>query len=77
VSEKTIYRWVEQKGLPAFRINKQYRFNQAELLEWAAAGRTNISLELLREPESASLPLPDPVHGELQIRPEMAVLSAF
>jgi PTS system nitrogen regulatory IIA component len=63
VSEKTIYRWVEQKGLPAFRINKQFRFNQAELLEWAAAGRTNISPELLREPESGSLPLPDPVQA--------------
>jgi nitrogen PTS system EIIA component len=63
VSEKTIYRWVEQKGLPAFRINKQFRFSQAELLEWAAAGRTNISPELLREPESGSLPLPDPVQA--------------
>jgi nitrogen PTS system EIIA component len=63
VSEKTIYRWVEQKGLPAYRINKQFRFNQTELFEWAAAGRTNISPDLLREPESGSAPLPDPVQA--------------
>jgi PTS system nitrogen regulatory IIA component len=63
VSEKTIYRWVDQKGLPAYRINKQFRFNQTELLEWAAAGRTNISPNLLCEPDSGSVPLPDPVQA--------------
>jgi nitrogen PTS system EIIA component len=63
VSEKTIYRWVEQKGLPAYRINKQFRFNQTELIEWAAAGRTNMSPDLLHEPESGSIPLPDPVQA--------------
>jgi nitrogen PTS system EIIA component len=63
VSEKTIYRWVEQKGLPAYRINKQFRFNQTELFEWAAAGKANITPDLLREPESGSAPLPDPVQA--------------
>jgi PTS system nitrogen regulatory IIA component len=63
VSEKTIYRWVDQKGLPAYRINKQFRFNQTELLEWAAAGRTNISFDLMREPESGPVHLPDPVQA--------------
>jgi PTS system nitrogen regulatory IIA component len=63
VSEKTIYRWVEQKGLPAYRINKQFRFNQTELIEWAAAGRTNMSADLLKEPESGLEPLPDPVQA--------------
>jgi nitrogen PTS system EIIA component len=63
VSEKTIYRWVEQKGLPAYRINKQFRFNQTELVEWAAAGRTSISPDLLREPESGLEPLPDTVQA--------------
>ena len=63
VSEKTIYRWIEQKGLPAYRINKQFRFNQTELLEWAAAGRTGISPEFLRQPESGTEELPDPVQA--------------
>ncbi len=63
VSEKTIYRWIEQKDLPAYRINKQFRFNQTELFEWAAAGRTNITPDLLREPDSGAIPLPDPVQA--------------
>ena len=63
VSEKTIYRWIEQKNLPAYRINKQFRFNQTELLEWAAAGRTSFSPDLLGEQESGSAPLPDPIQA--------------
>jgi len=63
VSEKTIYRWIEKKGLPAYRINKQFRFNQTELLEWAAAGRTGISPELLSQAESETEELPDPVQA--------------
>lgn len=35
VSENTIYRWIEERGLPAYRVNESYRFNEAELLEWA------------------------------------------
>jgi nitrogen PTS system EIIA component len=35
VSEKTIYRWIEEKLIPAYQVNQSYRFNQAELLEWA------------------------------------------
>jgi PTS system nitrogen regulatory IIA component len=35
VSEKTIYRWIEERGIPAYRVNESYRFNEAELLEWA------------------------------------------
>ena len=63
VSEKTIYRWVEQKGLPAYRINKQFRFNRTELLEWAAAGRTSLSPGILRQPETGEEHLPDPVQA--------------
>jgi PTS system nitrogen regulatory IIA component len=35
VSENTIYRWIEERRIPAHRINETYCFNQAELLEWA------------------------------------------
>ncbi len=60
VSEKTIYRWIEQDGLPAFRINKQYRFNRTEILEWATARKVNASPQLLREPDGDdAAPLPD------------------
>lgn len=56
VSEKTIYRWVKQGKLPAYRVNEQYRFNRAELLEWATAQRVNVSAEIFVEPVSGSPP---------------------
>ena len=51
LSEKTIYRWVKEGKLPAYRVNDQYRFNRAELLEWATARRINVSPEIFAEPE--------------------------
>lgn len=58
VSEKTIYRWISQGVLPAYRINDQYRFNRAELLEWATSRRMNVSAEVFDEPESNAAPIP-------------------
>jgi PTS system nitrogen regulatory IIA component len=58
VSEKTIYRWIKQNRLPAFRINEQYRFNRAELLEWATAQRINVSADIFGEPEKGKVPIP-------------------
>lgn len=56
VSEKTIYRWIAQKGLPVHRVNEQYRLNRAELLEWASAQRISVSPKMLEEPEDAFIP---------------------
>ena len=54
VNEKTVYRWVQQAALPGYRVNNQYRFNRAELLEWATANKIKVSVELFQEPESAA-----------------------
>ncbi len=54
VSEKTVYRLVAQRKLPAYRVNEQLRFNRAELLEWASANKAQVSPELFAEPESAA-----------------------
>src|SRR5262245_1238039 len=56
ISEKTIYRWISQGSLPAYRVNEQYRFNRAELLEWATARKINVSPEIFAEPEPSSGP---------------------
>lgn len=56
VSEKTIYRWVTQAKLPFHRINNQYRFNRAELLEWATANRMPLSPRIMEEPEDTFIP---------------------
>jgi len=58
VSEKTIYRWIKEGRLPAYRVAEQYRFNRAELLEWATARRINVSPEIFEEPEGNQVVLP-------------------
>jgi nitrogen PTS system EIIA component len=58
ISEKTVYRWITQGSLPAYRVNDQYRFTRAELLEWATSRRINVSAEIFEEIEASSIPLP-------------------
>lgn len=57
VTEKTIYRWLKQGSLPAYRVSNHYRFNRAELLEWATSRQINVSADLFREPNNAQIPL--------------------
>jgi PTS system nitrogen regulatory IIA component len=58
MSEKTIYRWIKQKTIPVYRINEQFRFNRAEILEWATSRRIQVSPEIFRETVPSSIPLP-------------------
>jgi nitrogen PTS system EIIA component len=58
VSEKTIYRWIKQQTIPAYRVQDQYRFNRAEILEWATSRRLNVSSEIFAEPEAEGQPVP-------------------
>lgn len=58
VSEKSIYRWIKQDIVPAYKINGCYRFSRAALLEWATSRRMGVTAEALSEPESELLPLP-------------------
>lgn len=55
VSEKTIYRWIAQGSLPAYKVVDQYRFNRAELLEWATSRKINVSPDIFDEPDDKSL----------------------
>jgi PTS system nitrogen regulatory IIA component len=52
VSDKTVYRWIEDGKLPGYRISGQYRFNRAELLAWATANRIHVSTDIFQEPET-------------------------
>lgn len=58
VTEKTIYRWIKQGVIPAYQINDQYRFNRAELLEWATSRKLNVSPDIFAEPEGGDAPPP-------------------
>ncbi|PLX83749.1 MAG: PTS fructose transporter subunit IIA [Desulfuromonas sp.] len=59
VSEKTVYRWIKQDIVPAYKVHESYRFNRAELIEWATSRRMGVSQEAFAEPETDALPLPD------------------
>lgn len=43
VSGKTVYRWVKDGRLPAYRLGQRLRFNRSELLEWATAQRLPVA----------------------------------
>jgi PTS system nitrogen regulatory IIA component len=58
VSEKTIYRWIKKDIIPAYKVNESYRFNRAELIEWATSRRKGISSAAFSEPESHTDSLP-------------------
>ncbi len=58
VSDKTIYRWVSQGEIPAYKFKDQYRFNEAEILEWAIIRKINISTNLLDASETKNIVTP-------------------
>jgi PTS system nitrogen regulatory IIA component len=58
VSESTVTRWIKQRGLPAQHVGGQFRFNRAELLEWATANRLKVSLEMFDHLEKDYEPAP-------------------
>jgi nitrogen PTS system EIIA component len=55
VNEKTIYRWLKQGNLPAYQLGNQYRFNKAELLEWATSKQIGVSTDLFGEPSNTQI----------------------
>jgi len=59
VSEKTIYRWIQQGTIPAYKVHGSYRFNRAELIEWATSRRLGMTADAHAEPEQDAGPLPE------------------
>ncbi len=52
VPESTIYRWINEKHLPAKGVEGKYRFARTELLEWATVHKVELSLDIFHD-ESA------------------------
>lgn len=83
VSEKTIYRLVAQSKLPFHQVSNQYRFNRAELIEWATANRMPISPQMLLEPDDVLIPsLAEAldiggIHYQVQGRDKASVLRSM
>jgi PTS system nitrogen regulatory IIA component len=58
VSDTSVIRWIKQRGLPAQYVGGQYRFNRAELLEWATANKMKVAVELFDNLEHEAEPAP-------------------
>jgi PTS system nitrogen regulatory IIA component len=57
VSGKTVYRWVKDGRLPAYRLGQQLRFNRSELLEWATAQRVPVAPQGFEAVDTGGLPV--------------------
>jgi PTS system nitrogen regulatory IIA component len=57
-SESTVMRWIKRRSLPTQYVGGQYRFNRAELLEWATANQIKVSLEVFDQLDADSQPTP-------------------
>src|SRR5512136_346166 len=58
-SVSAIYKWIEELGMPAVRVQEQYRFNSTELLEWATVTGVRVSAEFLSDPSTLARALPE------------------
>ena len=38
VSKDTIYRWIDERGMPAHKVGRLWKFQQSEVDEWVKSG---------------------------------------
>jgi PTS system nitrogen regulatory IIA component len=53
IEEKTLYQWLNARGMPAVKANDQYFFNSVEILEWALKNKIRLTTGALRLCEKA------------------------
>ena len=58
VDESTIYRWIEERDLPAEQIAERTLLNRAALLEWATEHRVAVSPRVFLPAEAGGERLP-------------------
>lgn len=74
VAEKTVYRWIQSGGLPAYRVAGEYRINRAMLYDWAGSRKPSPDAV---PAASASAPAPDaPPPQPAAMPPLSAALAA-
>lgn len=39
VSKDTVYRWIDQRGMPAHKVGRQWKFKISEIDAWVRAGK--------------------------------------
>jgi PTS system nitrogen regulatory IIA component len=58
IDESTVYRWIEERNLPAERIAGRTLLNRAAVLEWATENRVAVSRSVFAPAESDGEKLP-------------------
>lgn len=58
VGERTVRRWIRERGLPAHQIDERIRLNPIEVWEWATEQGVQVSRRLLRDARRHAEPLP-------------------
>ena len=53
IKERTLYQWLNARGMPAVKANDQYYFNSVEVLEWALKERVPLTPGALKLCERA------------------------
>ncbi|MDA8403834.1 MAG: PTS sugar transporter subunit IIA [Desulfobacteraceae bacterium] len=51
ISEKKLYQWISRKKIPLIRVGSQYRFNKAQLIEWAISQKIILSPAIFTDDE--------------------------
>ena len=39
VSKDTVYRWIDQRGMPAHKVGRQWKFKVSQVDAWVRAGK--------------------------------------
>lgn len=47
VEEKTVYKWIKDKKIPAYKIHNQYRFNKGEINDWILRNKIRVSSKVI------------------------------
>lgn len=47
VAKDTVYRWCEQRGLPAHRVGRLWKFKLSEVDDWVRAGGADESAQAM------------------------------
>ena len=43
VNKDSVYRWIENKALPAHKVGRLWKFKLSEIDQWVKAGKANAS----------------------------------
>ena len=54
VAKDSIYRWIDDRDLPAHRVGRLFRFKISEIDEWVRQGADNNNARILSPPRSSS-----------------------